>query len=286
MGRDRHADVVPIGQGQAELIPDPDRPHSWTLSIDGIPQSHVDLDDPGYLEFEYVRWLGHLVDLTAPAGQPLRVVHLGGGALTLARYIAATRPGSSQRVVEVDGRLIDLVRDRLPLLANGIRIQGIRIRIGDARDVLQTLPDHSADLIVLDVFQGAQTPGHLTSVEFVAEVARVLRHSGCYAANLADGGRLRFSRSQVATARTVFSTSALVSSPGVLRGRRFGNLLLIAGSSPLAGEKLSRATAGDPFPARLLDGEDLDRFVAGAVAVDDASAQESPHPPMDVLGLR
>ena len=49
-----------------ELVGDPDRPRAWTLLVDGAPQSHVDLDDPRYLEFEYMRRLGHLVDLAAP----------------------------------------------------------------------------------------------------------------------------------------------------------------------------------------------------------------------------
>lgn len=281
MGRERGADNIPVGQGMAQLIADPDRTNGWTLCVDDTPQSHVDLDDPTYLEFEYIRWLGHLVDLVAPPECPLNVLHLGGGAWTLARYVAATRPGSRQRVVEVDAKLADLVRDRLPA-----RDQGIRVRIGDARDVLESIGDHSADLIVLDVFQGAQTPGHLTSTQFVAEAARVLRHTGCYAVNLADGGRLGFARAQVATVRTMFSNTVLISAPGVLRGRRFGNLLLIAASGPLPIQGLSRVVAGDPFGARVMDAEDLDRFAASATPVDDATAQESPHPPVGVLPLR
>src|SRR5215475_15463726 len=100
-----------------EVLGDLDRPASWMLLADGVPQSHVDLSDPTYLDFEYVRRLGHLVDLAAPAGQPIRVLHLGGGALTLARYVAATRPGSSQLAVEADGALVELVREWLPLEA-------------------------------------------------------------------------------------------------------------------------------------------------------------------------
>ena len=99
----------------AELVADADRPRAWTLRVDGIPQSHVDLDDPLYLEFEYMRRLGHLADLAAPAGEPLRVLHLGGGGLTLARYVAAARPGSSQLAVDADGALVGLVRRLLPL---------------------------------------------------------------------------------------------------------------------------------------------------------------------------
>src|SRR5712692_2193780 len=104
-----------VDSGVAELAGDPDRPRAWTLLVDGIPQSHVDLDDPQYLEFGYMRRLGHLVDLAAPAGEPLRVLHLGGGGLTLARYVAATRPGSWQLAVDCDAALVDVVRRRLPL---------------------------------------------------------------------------------------------------------------------------------------------------------------------------
>jgi len=126
--------VTPIEQqvdhGTARLTGDPDRPGAWVLSLDGTPQSYVDPDDPTYLDFEYMRWLGHLIDAVAPAGRPLKVLHLGGGAWTLARYVAATRPRSRQLVVEHDVALIDLVRRHLP----APRL-GIRVRSGDARQV-------------------------------------------------------------------------------------------------------------------------------------------------------
>ena len=108
----------------ARLVGDPDRPRAWTLLIGGTAQSYVDLDDPQYLEFEYMRWIGHLIDLAAPPGQPLRVLHLGGGALTLARYAAATRPGSPQLAVESDAALVDLVRRELPLAQRSRRAAG------------------------------------------------------------------------------------------------------------------------------------------------------------------
>src|SRR5512142_298303 len=124
MGRRRET----AGTERAELLRDADRPDAWMLLVDGVPQSHVDLDDPGYLDFEYVRRLGHVIEAAAPAGQPLRVLHLGAGALTLARYVAATRPGSSQLAVEIDAALVDLIRLRLPP-----RNPRLRVRVGDAR---------------------------------------------------------------------------------------------------------------------------------------------------------
>ena len=120
-----------IGHGAAELVGDPDRPHGWTLLVDGTAQSHVDLDDPTHLEFEYIRRIGHLIDLCAPPYAPLRALHLGGGAWTLARYVATTRPGSTQTVVELDGPLAEFVAHRLP--ADGM---GIDVTVGDARAAL------------------------------------------------------------------------------------------------------------------------------------------------------
>ena len=149
----------------AKLLGDPDRPRAWTLLVDGTPQSYVDLDDPQYLEFEYMRWIGHLIDLAAPPGQPLRVLHLGGGALTLARYAAATRPGSPQLAVESDAALVDLVRRELPLAQRSRRAGGnapgrVRVRVGDARDVLGTLPDASFDVVIADLFAGGRRHCH------------------------------------------------------------------------------------------------------------------------------
>jgi len=270
---------VPVGQGMAELVPDPDRPQSWTLLVQGTPQSHVDLLDPTRLEFEYVRWLGHVADLIATPAAPLNVLHLGGGAWTLARYVAATRPGSRQRVVELDGALIDLVRKRLP--SDG---RGIRVRTGEARDVLGSLGAGSADLVVVDVFAGARIPAHLTSVEFVADAARVLRPGGSYAANLADGAPLAFARGQAATVAEVFPSTALIGSPQVLRGRRFGNIVLLGSRAALPVGDLGRRTASDPFPARVVGGADFGRFLAGARPVTDATATVSPLPPTGLIG--
>ncbi len=270
---------VRTARGTAELLADADRNGSWMLLVDDTPQSHVDLDDPTHLEFEYVRRMGHALDLAAPKGEPLDVLHLGGGALTLPRYLAVTRPGSRQRVVEIDEPLTDLVRTHLPL-PRGARV---RVRADDARAALLTRPDASADVVVCDVFAGARTPAHLTSAEFVAEVRRVLRPGGTYLANVADGPPLRFARAQVATLRTAFPQICLLAEPGTFRGRRFGNLVAVASAVELPVAALTRRCASDPMPARVMAGEDLDRFAGDAVPVRDADAADSPAPPEGVF---
>ncbi|MDT9681207.1 fused MFS/spermidine synthase [Streptomyces sp. TRM76323] len=268
-----------VDGGVAELVPDRERPRAWTLLIDGAPQSHVDLDDPAHLDFAYQRRLGHVVDLAAPPGRPLHAVHLGGGAFTLARYVAATRPRSTQQVVEIDAPLVRLVRRVLPLDPAA----RIRVRGGDARAGLAKLPDGWADLVIADVFSGARTPAHLTSTEFLTEVRRVLGPGGHYAANLADGPPLAHLRGQIATAAALFPELALAADPVVLRGRRFGNAVLVASDAPLPVAEFTRRVAGDPHPGRVEHGRALADFTGGAAPVTDAAAKASPEPPPSVF---
>ena len=258
--------------GSAELLPDIDNTSAWLLFIDGVPQSGVDLADPGYLEFEYVRRIGHAADLAFPAGEPLRTLHLGGGALTLPRYLAHTRPGSRQLVAELDDALTDLVRGHLPLPAG----HRIRVRAADARAVAESVRCASYDLVIADVFAGAVTPGHLTTAEFAAATARALRPGGVYAVNVAAGPALDGARSAVATIRSVYKETCMIAEASVLRGRRRGNLVILASDQPLPEAALGRAAAGDPFPARVVAGEDLRRFAAGAAVLTDATVSGSP----------
>ena len=261
--------------GTAKLLPDVDRPRAWLLTVDGAPQSYVDLDVPTHLEFEYVRRLAHALDEVAAPGRPLDALHLGGGALTLPRYLAALRPHSRQDVVEADRGLLALVAEHLPLPGDC----GITVHAEDARTALEAAPEGSADVIVADVFGGSRVPAHLTSVEYARAAARVLRPDGCYAANLADGAPFGFLRGQLANFAAVFEHLALIAAPSVLRGRRFGNAVLLASRAPLPIAALARRTAGDAFPARVEHGAALRRLIADAVPVRDAEAVASPMPP-------
>ncbi|CAL9634281.1 hypothetical protein SUDANB145_06159 [Streptomyces sp. enrichment culture] len=278
-------EAIPVsrvtGQGTVKLMPDVDRERAWLLTVDGAPQSYVDLDEPEHLEFEYARRLGHVLDTVAEPGRPLDALHLGGGALTLPRYLAATRPGSRQDVVECDRGLLELVAECLPL-PDGARIAP---HAADARAWLSAAPADSADVLVADVFGGSRVPAHLTSAEYAEEAARVLRADGVYLANLADAAPFAFLRSQLAAFGALFAELVLIAEPGVLRGRRFGNAVLAAAHRPLDVAALARRTAADAFPARVEHGPGLRRFIGDARPVRDADAVPSPEPPDGAFGI-
>jgi spermidine synthase len=254
----------------------------WELDVDGTPQSHVDLDDPTHLHFEYVARMGAVIDRLRMPGQPLTAIHLGAGALTIPRYIEATRPGSRQQVVELEPLLWDLVRENLPLP----RGAQIRVRIGDARETLGRLPAGlvgAADLVVSDVYNGAQTPAHLTTVEFFTEASRFLAPDGVLLVNVADGAGLAFARREVATVQAVLDNVIVLAEVQTLKGRRFGNLVIAASRAPLPTEWLPRLMAAGPHPAKVAEGRELDEFARGARVATDADATPSPKPSASVF---
>jgi spermidine synthase len=279
MGRQRRDDArVPSahlsGGGTARILPS-DYTTGYEVEVDGTPQSHVDPSDPTHLHFEYVARMGAVID-QLPDG-PLTAVHLGAGGLTIPRYIDATRPGSRQQVIEIEQPLVDLVREHLPLP----RGAGIRIRIGDAREGLSRLPaamTGSVDLVVSDVYSGAQTPAHLTTVEFFRAAAALLAPAGVLLVNVADGSGLAFARRQVATIREVLPEVIVLAEVQVLKGRRFGNLVIAASAAPLPTEWLPRLMAAGPHPAKVAQGAEIDAFVQGARPAVDGDAVDSPRP--------
>jgi spermidine synthase len=269
----------------AEFEADRFVPGAVQLMIDGTPQSHVNLADPSDLFFEYVRRIGHVIDLVRPEREPITALHLGGGAFTLPRYVEATRPGSSQQVIELEGDLVDYVRESYPLPKRA----KIRVRRGDARAVAAKLPAglHGAcDVIVVDVFAGARTPAHVTSTEFYRLLQPLLAPGGVIAINAADGPGLPFVRAQLATLAALFPAVAAVAEAQVLKGRRFGNVVIIAGQEDDAWDWLPRLLAGGPHPARLVEGKELRTLIGTAKPVTDQTATPSPEPARRIFEKR
>jgi hypothetical protein len=261
----------------ASLEPDQWRPGSWVLSIDDTPQSHVDLTDPTALHFEYIARMGHIIDAAFPAHQAITALHLGAGALTIPRYIDATRAGSRQQVIEIEKDLIDFVREHCPLP----RGASIRCRYGDAREVMEALPKGllgQVDLVVVDVFRGARTPAHVTSVEFYTAIKVLLSPTGVVIANVADGPPMAFARGQLATMRFVFVDAFGVAEQGVASGKRFGNVVIAALASGETPSWVASLPSHGPHPTGLIAGKDAALWSASAAVVTDNTAIDSPPP--------
>ena len=266
----------------AEIEEDPYVPGALVLLVDGTPQSHINLRDPSDLFFEYMRRIGHVIDLIRMPGAPISALHLGGGAFTLPRYIEATRPGSRQQVIELESALVGLVREAAPLPKRA----SIRVRHGDARETLGKLPagmSGAMDLVIVDIFAGSRTPAHVSSTEFYELIVPLLASDGVVVVNVADGTGQAFARGQAATLTELFPAVAVIAEPQVLKGRRFGNVILVASTSEPALDWLPRLLAGGPHPARMLVGRELKDWIAGARPVADANASPSPVPPQGVF---
>ncbi|MBC7632337.1 MAG: fused MFS/spermidine synthase [Flavobacterium sp.] len=260
---------------QIDIIADRERPSSFTLRIDGTDQSHVDLADPTRLEFDYMQRIADVIDGHGVTGEPLRVVHIGGAAMTIPRYVAATRPRSAQTVLEPDERVTALVRAELPLPRNS----GIKVRAVDGRSGMATLRPDFADIVVLDAFDGAQIPADLCTAEFFDVASGVVAERGLLLLNLADRAPFPYVRRVLRGVLGSFAQVMMSAEPATLKGRRFGNILVVASQSPIAWEALARRAASSPFPYRVLPYRDvLDRF-AGGTPFTDADSEQSPAPP-------
>ena len=266
----------------ARLDADQWRPGSWVLSIDDTPQSHLDMADPTSLHFEYIARMGHIIDAAFPAGESITALHLGAGALTIPRYIEATRSGSRQQVIEIERDLIDFVRQHCPLP----RSASIRCRYGDAREVMESLPKGllgQVDLVVVDVFRGARTPANVTSVEFYSAIKALLTPNGIVIANVADGPPMSFARGQLATLRYVFGDAFGVAEQGVANSKRFGNVVLGALSNGTVPSWVSALAGKGPHPTGLIAGTEAVTWSASATVVTDNTAIDSPPPARNVF---
>ncbi|WP_235495087.1 fused MFS/spermidine synthase [Geodermatophilus sp. Leaf369] len=249
----------------ARVVADPEREGGRTLVLDTLRHSYVDLDDPTYLEFEYVQAIASVTDAMAPADDPLSALHLGGGGLTLPRYLAEVRPGTQSRVLEVDAGVLAIDRDLLDLQTSA----DLRVDVGDARIGLTREPADGRDLVVGDAFGGLSVPWQLTTVEALDLVDRALTSDGVYAANLIDNPPLDFVRAELATMGAVFDHVLLLAREPVVAGTDGGNVVAVASREPLPAAAIAAVLAERGLDWQVVEGEELAAFVADAPVLTD-----------------
>jgi spermidine synthase len=257
----------------ARVVADPERESGRVLVLDTLRHSYVDVEDPTYLEFEYVRAIAAVTDATAPAGEALSALHLGGGGVTVPRYLAEVRPGTSSLVLEVDPGVVAMDREQLGLVES----DRLRVRVTDARVGLGDEAAGGRDLVVGDAFGGLSVPWQLTTAEAMELVDRALTDDGVYVANLIDHPPLGFVRAELATLRAVFPHVLLLAREPVLAGEDGGNVVAVASRQPLPVEAIDAALREHGLAWQVADGAQLAEFVGDAdVLTDD-------HAPVDQL---
>ncbi|WP_026535125.1 spermidine synthase [Arthrobacter sp. H14] len=227
---------------------------AYILSIGGAQQSHVNLAHPESVFYEYLRRIANVVDLVAPEAEPVRALHLGAGALTLARYIAVTRPGSIQHAVEHERELLDFVLRHLPLPAG----TDLTNHIGDARETLAKFDGGAFDVVVLDVFAGPDSAPHLTEPAFYREAAALLSERGVLLVNVGDEPPLAFTRNQIRALDQVMNDVGALAEEAMFSGRYPGNVVLVGLNRPWPADWTERLLDAGPHPAGVRTGPDLD----------------------------
>lgn len=253
-----------------ELLRDLDRSSGWVLLVDGVEQSYVDVHDATHLEFEYMQHMAIVIDAVHERPHPLRSLHLGGGAMAMPRWVAATRPGSRQVVVESAADVLSAIA---PLGA----VDGSTLVVADAADQLAATRAGSVDLLIWDLYDGPRAVTATLTVDGIADMRTVLAPGGLLLLNVSDMVPFDVVRPVLAALLVAFDDVLLLAEPTTLRGRRSGNCVLAAGRATLPVAKVSRRAAGAAVRGRTLAGETLRKFVADAVPPTDAH----PLPPPD-----
>ncbi len=248
------------------VLIDDTRPTGRILVLDDLWHSYVDLQDPTYLEFEYIQALASTADAIGTPGAPLRALHIGGGGITMPRYLEATRPGSTSVILERDEELIEVDQRQL-----GFRPSpSMRVEIGDARVTLLEQPKRSWDLVIGDAFGGEAAPWHLATKEFTEDIHAALVPGGIYAMNVIDYPSLDFLRAELRTIATVFDHVAVISTRAALDGLTGANFVIVASDAPLPVERIRAAQAERTGALEVLsDPQELTRFIGDAILLTD-----------------
>ena len=259
------------------LLPDDAAPGAFRVMFGPTQQSWVDPSRPDFLVFEYVQQIALILDhtaLRAPESQRLRIVHIGGGGLSIPRWVAWRRPHTAQVVCEPNAELTEEVRRKIPLPKRS----GIKIRDVEGRAGLIAMPAGWADVVIVDAFDGAQVPPQLVTSEAFDEIRRVTRGEAVVIVNCTDHAPFHWAKRVAAGIQARWRHFLVGAEPAVLKGRRFGNLLFVGTLAQPDLQGITRASAGLPAGYRWLFGNQAATWPGGAEPFTDEDPHPSPKP--------
>ena len=163
--------------GTLAVTAEPDGTRALRFGRTGATQTVIIPGSPDVLHFVYARLM--LAGLAlVPEPRRILVVGLGGGALPV--YLHRHFAGASIEVVEIDPAVVAVAREYF-----GYREDArMQTHIGDARGFMRGAPSGYYDMVMLDAFGSERVPEHLTTLEFLTDVRRVLAPEGVVASNL------------------------------------------------------------------------------------------------------
>jgi len=162
--------------GEGELIE--------ALILDHLVHSINDINDPLYLDYEYIRIYEEVVRWhSGNSGQPFKSLFIGGGGYTFPRFLESKYQRAAIDVVEIDP---EVTKAALTFLGVS-RDTKIRSFNEDGRwFVMNCKEKGSYDFIFGDAFNDISIPYHLTTVEFNRSCAELLKPDGILMANIID----------------------------------------------------------------------------------------------------
>ena len=238
------------------IRPARDGSEARVLRLDTLSHSYVALDDRTRLGFRYQRVIASAIAARHPDRQPIRVLHVGGGGYAFPRFVAASRPGSTNRVLELDEELVDVATRNL-----GLDRVAVSSRGGDARTALADEPARRYDFVVADAFGSLDPPWHLATFETAVLVRRLLAPGGVYAVNIVDAGPRNFVRAEAETLRRVFEHVVIVGAPRSANERP-ENTVILASDEPVE-------PAPSPDDGDVMGEAETARFAGKSVVLTD-----------------
>lgn len=229
------------------------------LMIDGLIQGGMDMNSRLSI-YEYAYYLQFLPYGLNPAGKNCLVIGLGAG-LVPAWYEAR---GVRTDIVDIDPDVVEIAKDYFGLAVSG------DIIVSDARYFLNT-SSKRYDYIILDVFNGDTTPGHILSLEALQLVKARLSAEGILAINLI-GSLKRENFMTVSIIRTlerVFKTVDIYPNYAVETSDGGGNITVLAHDAPF--KPFDRRTVA-ALPVHSFAHNGVSRFLGGRYALRDDAA--------------
>ncbi len=176
------------------------------LVLDNLVQSYVNLNNPLYLEYEYLKIYADILKWRFDKNNTFQTLSIGGGGYTFPRYMEIYYPHSEIEVVEIDPEVTKVAYEYLGLSPN----TRIKTYNTDGRWYVMNCPK-KYDVIFIDAFNDLSVPYHLTTKEFAKELKDIMKPTGILLTNIVDNFQKgAFLPSYVKTLREVFGYKVFI----------------------------------------------------------------------------